>query len=338
MIKLTIDHKIAYLYDTYLYLILIRNVQMKKMVQAPNTILMVRPGVFYPNPDTVACNSFQSKQLKAACHAELLADVQTEFDVTVDTLRSVGIDVRVVQDSADPPKPDAVFPNNWFSTHSDGTIAIYPMYSHSRRHERCMLPQIKEQLCEDFIINKTLDYSHHEQKALFLEGTGSICIDHESDTAYIGISNRAEVELAQEVCAALGLEPVLFNTADAKGNPVYHTNVMLCVGTGFALVGTEMIPDLTERKVLLQRLEQSGNTVIELSGKQIAEFAGNAIELTGNAGHYLAMSQRGADSLTISQKYKIERYAALLSVPLPTVELSGGSMRCMIAGIHLPRV
>jgi hypothetical protein len=311
---------------------------MTKAVQSANTVLMVRPGAFYPNLDTVACNSFQSKPLKASCHSELLASVQTEFDLTVNTLRSVGINVRVIQDSTDPRKPDAVFPNNWFSTHGDGTIAIYPMYSQARRHERCLLPQIKEQLCGDFVIKKTLDYSHFEQKAQFLEGTGSLCIDHDPDTAYIGISNRAEVGLVHEACAALGLEPVLFNTADAEGNPVYHTNVILCVGTRFALVGTEMIPDLAERKVLLQRLEQSGKTVIELSSKQIVEFAGNAIELTGKTGHYLAMSQRGADSLTTSQKLQIGSYATVLSVPLPTVELSGGSMRCMIAGIHLPRV
>lgn len=308
---------------------------MTKQAQAPNTVLMVRPAAFYPNPDTDACNSFQSKQLPSSRRHDLLSSAQAEFDLAVDTLMGVGIEVRIVQDSAEPSKPDAIFPNNWFSTHGDGTIAIYPMYSPSRRHEKEAYPRIEELLSNDFIITRTLDLSHYEREEQFLEGTGVLCLDHASRICYVGLSNRADAGLIREVCSALGFEPMIFNTADAEGTPVYHTNVLLSIGTEFALLGSGMMPDARQREGLIRRLEQSGKKVIELSNWQVNEFAGNAIELTGRDGRYLAVSQRGENSLTAQQKNLIQSSATLLSVPLPTVELSGGSMRCMIAGIHL---
>ena len=310
---------------------------MEQILQAPKTVLMVRPGAFYPNPDTQACNSFQSHALSIDHHAALLQSAQAEFDNVVALLLEVGVDVKVFQDDACLDQPDAIFPNNWLSTHCSGASVIYPMFSPARRTEKAAYPKIEAQLSSIFKMNQLIDLSRYEQENRFLEGTGVLCIDHINHLAYVGLSNRADVELIQEACHLLSLTPVIFNTESELKQPVYHTNVILSVGTDFALLSADMISDKKERAHVIQTLERSGKEVIILKEGQINAFAGNAIELTGTKGRYLAMSQRGRNCLTEEQRIAIEKYATLLSVDLTTVELSGGSMRCMIAGIHWPK-
>lgn len=309
---------------------------MNDFIQAPNTVLMVRPSTFYPNPDTQSCNVFQSKALPKEKHANLLLRVKTEFDNVVHTLMKLGVDVKVLQDEALPAKPDAIFPNNWFSTHGNGASVIYPMFSPARRTEKAAYMKIEALLSSSFKVNQLIDLSHYEQESRFLEGTGVLCIDHINHLAYVGLSNRADADLIQEVCQLLDLTPVIFETESQTKQPVYHTNVMLSIGTEFALLAKEMIRTEAEASHVIQTLESSGKEVIVLTEAQINEFAGNAIELTGTKRRYLAMSQRGRDCLTLDQVSKVEQYASLVSVDLANVELSGGSMRCMIAGIHLP--
>lgn len=211
------------------------------------------------------------------------------------------------------------------------------MFSPARRHEKAAYSKIEALLSKCFDTTKCIDLSHYEQQNRFLEGTGVLCIDHINKTAYVGLSNRADAELVDEVCRVLNLAPVIFSTQSSDQKAVYHTNVMLSIGTEYVLLAADLICDEDERANVRQMLEASGKEVIELSEDQINEFAGNAIELTGSKERYLAMSQRGRDSLTSHQVSAIEEYAILLSVPLATIELSGGSMRCMIAGIHLPK-
>ncbi len=326
----------AYFYANDSFLRGIRKTNMHQTLQAPNTILMVRPGAFYPNPDTQSCNGFQSKALSTSHHQSLLLKAQTEFDQVEAALLEVGIEVNVFQDSPNPAKPDAIFPNNWFSTHANGAVVIYPMFSPARRHEKAAYSEIEGFLSKAYDIDKCIDLSHYEQQSRFLEGTGVLCIDHINKTAYVGLSNRADAGLVEEVCGILKLTPIIFSTELPDQKAVYHTNVMLSIGTEFALLGADMMASVEQRNHIIHSLEASGKTVILLSNQQVAEFAANAIELTGTEGRYLAISQRGRDSLTSKQVSAIEAHASLLSVPLSTVELSGGSMRCMIAGIHLP--
>ena len=308
--------------------------KMHKNKQAPNTVLMIRPANFFPNPETEGCNSFQSNLVATTEHEDLLTRACNEFDHVVKTLTSIGIKVHVLQDTSTPCQPDAIFPNNWFSTHEDGKANIYPMYSSLRRTEKSAIEKIKAILGEDHSIKSITDYSLNEAEESFFEGTGALCIDHDSSIGYIGISNRANRDLGQEICSDLGLKPVFFNTTDSCGNAVYHTNVMLSIASDFALLGSDMIPNLEERESLIQSLEDSGKTIIRLTNRQVQEFAGNAIELSVEGNNYLAMSLRGKGSLTPEQIERIEKFATIITSPLPTVELSGGSMRCMIAGIH----
>lgn len=310
---------------------------MKDSIQAPKTVLMVRPSAFYPNPDTQTCNAFQSKALPEARYAKLLLSAQAEFDHTVKALTEVGVEVNLLQDEAIPAKPDAIFPNNWFSTHGSGASVIYPMFSPARRTEKAAYSKIEALLSARFQINQQIDLSHYEQEGRFLEGTGVLCIDHINHLAYVGLSNRADTGLIHEACHLLGLTPVIFETNTEAKQSVYHTNVMLSIGTDFALLGADLIASEQVRNHIIHSLKASGKKLILLSNQQVAEFAGNAIELTGTKGRYLAMSQRGRNCLTEEQRIAIEKYATLLSVDLTTVELSGGSMRCMIAGIHWPK-
>lgn len=294
---------------------------------------MIRPHRFYPNPETAADNAFQGA-VEAGELPAISAAAQGEFDYAVETLRNAGVTVHVVDDTATPEKPDAVFPNNWFSTHHDGRVALYPMYSAARRRERRL--EVIEGLREHYRITEVVDYSSAEEKGQSLEGTGSLVLDHVNKLAYASLSQRTHPETLARFCADFGYEAVKFHSVSADGRPVYHTNVMMCVGSDVALLGAEMIPDEGERVGLQNLLEATGKEVIELEGRQIAEYAGNAIELANPREKLLVLSARAAASLTKEQCAKIEEHAHLVPLPLPTIELAGGSARCMIATIHLP--
>jgi hypothetical protein len=302
--------------------------------QSSSAVLMIRPYRFYPNPETAADNAFQ-RAVEAGELPAVSAAAQAEFDAAVHTLRNVGIRVHVVDDTATPEKPDAVFPNNWFSTHQDGRVALYPMYSAARRRER--RHDVIDELRKHYRIEQVVDYSSCEAQGHCLEGTGSLVLDHVNKIAYASLSHRTHPEVLERFCTDFGYEPVKFRSVSGEDQPIYHTNVVMCVGSEFALLGTECIPDEAERTGVQNLLEATGHEVIELTQEQIAEFAGNAIELHNQRNEkQLVLSARAAAALTLDQRETIERYAQLVPLTLPTIELAGGSARCMIATIHLP--
>jgi hypothetical protein len=294
---------------------------------------MIRPGRFYPNPETAADNAFQRN---AACGSDALTPVaRKEFDTAVQTLRAAGVNVHVFDDTAEPEKPDAVFPNNWISTHHDGRIGLFPMYSVLRRRERRQ--DIIEELRKHYRVTEVIDYSAFEDEGCCLEGTGSVVLDHLNKIAYVSLSNRSNPKVIRRFSEDFSFEPVTFTSTDPNGEPIYHTNVMMCIGTAFAMVGLELIRNKAERQQVRVRLEKTGRDIVELSADQIANFAGNAIELH-NKGEQklLVLSSRAGRALTEEQRERLTRYARLVPLELPTIELGGGSARCMIATIHLP--
>ena len=306
------------------------------LTQSTNSVLMIRPCRFYPNPETAADNAFQAR-LDWAVDA-LSAVARKEFDAAVQKLRAAGVNVHVFEDTAEPEKPDAVFPNNWISTHHDGRIALFPMYSALRRRERRQ--DIVGELRKDYRVNEVIDYSVFEKKGCWLEGTGSLVLDHLNKIAYVSLSNRSDPKVIHRFAEDFSYEPVTFTSIGSDGQPIYHTNVMMCIGTAFALVALVMIRNKAKRQQVRARLERSAKDIIELSPHQIANFAGNAIELHDRHGEkLLVLSKRAIWALTGEQRARLSRYVRLVPLELPTIELGGGSARCIIATIHLtPRL
>jgi hypothetical protein len=303
--------------------------------QSANAVVMIRPFRFYPNPETASDNAFQ-REVAATDAGTVSKAAQNEFDQSVELLRGAGVTVHVFEDTALPEKPDAVFPNNWFSTHHDGRVALYPMYSARRRRERRR--DIIDHLRKRYRISEVVDYSACEQQEKYLEGTGSLVLDHVHKIAYASLSQRTHSKMLNRFCHDFGYEAVTFQSRGEDGRPIYHTNVMICVGSEFALVGLETISDETERTAVHNRLAVTGKEVIDLTSGQIANFAGNAIELHNEKGKLLVLSARAASALSNRQRARIERHAQLVQLSLPTIELAGGSARCMIATIHLPQL
>lgn len=301
--------------------------------QSTNAVIMVRPCEFYPNPETALDNAFQS-EASSNVSSTVRVDARTEFDRAVKTLKTAGITVHVFEDTPTPVKPDAVFPNNWFSTHEDGRVALYPMYTPSRRPER--RHDLINGLRDWYRITEVVDYSSFEAKELYLEGTGSLVLDHLERTAYASLSKRTSLVLLKRFCADFEFEPLTFESIGADGRLIYHTNVMMCIGTQFALVGLEMIRDAADQARVRGRLEASGRTVIELSRAQIENFAGNALELHNEKEHLLVLSGRAQAHLTSAQIAMLEKFVRIVPLSLPTIELAGGSARCMMATVHLP--
>jgi hypothetical protein len=301
--------------------------------QSTGSVLMIRPCRFYPNPETAADNVFQRTGHLGSDALTLLA--RKEFDAAVQTLRAAEVNVHVFEDTAEPEKPDAVFPNNWISTHHDGRIALFPMYSALRRRERRQ--DIVDELRNRYRVTEVIDYSAFEDEGCCLEGTGSLVLDHLNKIAYVSLSNRSNPKVIQRFADDFSYEPVIFTSIGCNGEPIYHTNVMMCIGTAFAMVGLEMIRNKSERQHVRARLEKTGKEIVELSADQIANFAGNAIELHNRRDEkLLVLSTRAARALTKEQRERLSRYAPLVPLELPTIELGGGSARCMIATIHLP--
>lgn len=301
------------------------------LIQAPNSVVMIRPWRFHSNPETATDNAFQKANATPDTNVSLQA--RLEFDTAVETLKKNGVCVHVFDDFGERETPDSVFPNNWFSTHPGGHIAVYSMYSPSRRRERRQ--DVIEMLKCEYRVQDVIDYSGLEWDNLFLEGTGAMVLDHIERVAYTAKSNRASDIILERFCSNFQFEPMAFDTADAHGTPIYHTNVMMCIGTEFALICLDMIVNEGRRMEIMKRLENSGRKIVDLSFEQIDNFAGNALELTGNDGSILAISQRAADALTDKQKEVIEQSAPIVPLSVPTIELAGGSVRCMLAGIHL---
>lgn len=301
--------------------------------QAPAAVVMIRPHHFTPNPETSADNVFQLSRPELTADA-IEARALREFDEVVRRLMSVGVRVHVFDDLGRS-TPDSVFPNNWFSTHHGGRVAIYPMAAPSRRGERRM--DVIEFLKVSYRVQEVIDYSGLENDNLFLEGTGAMILDHLERIAYVGASTRADPIILERFCTHFGYEPMVFANADPSGRPIYHTNVIMSIATEYALVCTSVMTDARRRDEILDRLRESGREIIDLSWEQILSFAGNALEVSGPDGRYLALSERAAGALTREQVAVIEQSATLLPMAIPTIELAGGSVRCMLAGVHLSK-
>ncbi|RTR61072.1 amidinotransferase [Pseudomonas aeruginosa] len=303
-------------------------------MQTTSSVLMVRPANFAFNPDTAGNNPFQHDDLPAE---QVQRQALEEFDRYVEALRAQGIEVRVVQDSAEPHTPDSIFPNNGFSTHADGTLVLYPMQGRNRRLERGkpILPAL-----EGFRIGTRIDLTGHEQQDIFLEGTGSLVLDREARIAYACRSIRTHDSLLDEFASRLDYRVAAFDAVDRQGIPIYHTNVMMSVGSRLALVCLVSLPDSAQRERLRRTLEASGKQVLELNWDQLERFAGNMLELRdANGQPLLVMSRSAWESLDDAQRSLIESRTRPLVVDIGTIErVGGGSARCMLAEIHLPRL
>ncbi|GAB5496237.1 MAG: arginine deiminase-related protein [Phycisphaerales bacterium] len=304
------------------------------ILHTTDTILMVRPAACGSNPETAESNVFQSKD--ATDPVADRAAVTAEFDGFVDVLRRVGVNVLVLEDSEVPAKPDAVFPNNWFSTHADGRVLLYPMLSANRRHERrtdALAGVLDETGVTGIRFDSTL-VDEFEHRGQYLESTGSVVFDHVNRVAYACRSPRTDDEVLARLCELIGYEPVAFDAFDESGVSYYHTNVMMSVGTDFAVVCLEAVSD-DDRENLKQRFRSSGHDILEITREQAARFAGNVLELRTAAGdRVLALSDSAFDALGEKAAILQARRVRLAHSPIPTIErLGGGSARCMIAEI-----
>ncbi|MCO6174234.1 arginine deiminase-related protein [Flavobacterium sp. NRK F10] len=309
------------------------------MNQTTNTILMIRPVAFRMNEQT-AVNNYYQKVLDNLLPATVNVKAQEEFDVYVEKLRTVGVNVVVVDDTKEPDTPDSIFPNNWISFHENGDVALYPMFAENRRLERRedILDILEE---KGFVINDIMDYTAAEEDNVFLEGTGSIILDRENEIAYCALSPRADEELFIEFCEDFEYTPVIFEayqTVDGERKHIYHTNVMMCVAETFAVICADCIDDKAERKMVLEVLKKSGKEVIFITEDQVNNFAGNMLQVKGqNEERFLVMSNAAYQSLTQEQIAKIEKHCKIIYASLDTIEAcGGGSARCMMAEVFLP--
>ncbi len=310
------------------------------MTQTTNSILMIRPVAFRMNEQT-AVNNYYQKVLDGLLPATVNAKAQQEFDVFVEKLRAVGVDVTVVDDIENADTPDSIFPNNWISFHENGDVVLYPMFAENRRLERRedILDILEE---KGFVINNIMDYTSAEEDGFFLEGTGSLLLDRENGKAYCALSPRADEELFIEFCEDFEFTPVIFEafqTVNKERKLIYHTNVMMCLGDTFAVICADSIDDKKERKMVLESLKGDEKEIILITEEQVNNFAGNMLEVKGaDDRRYLVMSASAHQSLNKKQIAQLEEHVTILSSNLDTIEAcGGGSARCMMAEIFLPR-
>lgn len=303
----------------------------RRSAQAPSAVIMIRPHHFSPNEQTAKDNSFQNSA-EGLSQDEVARLAYDEATNAAKKLEENGIKVHIFEDEGTL-TPDSVFPNNWFSTHPGGHIAIYPMFAENRRAER--RADVIEMLKCEYRVQDIIDYSALEPDGLFLEGTGAMVLDHIDRVAYAIKSNRTDPVALERFCTHFNYEPMVFDALDESGTPIYHTNVLMCIATDFVLIGLDMITDAARCAEIVARFEDSGRHVIALSNEQIAHFAGNALELQSSDGRVLALSSVALNALTSEQIAIIEKSTSLLALDIPTIELAGGSVRCMLAGIHL---
>lgn len=306
------------------------------MRQITNHILMIRPAHFGYNEETAQNNAFQTKT-EAIDFNKLEATARQEFDQMVDLLRSKGIDVLVIEDTDQPVKPDAVFPNNWISFHENGSIITYPMYAKNRRIER--REDIIEKVGQHFNIKNRYSFEFYEDEDLFLEGTGSMILDRPNKIVYACLSPRTDATLIDKFNVLMGYRSCIFRSVDRSGKDIYHTNVMMALGEDFVVICMESIPDEDSRKELRSLFEKTGKQIIEINCAQMEAFAGNMLEVLGsNDKRYLVMSRTAYDSLTNEQIQNLSTLTNILAVPIPNIEKhGGGSVRCMMAEIFLPK-
>lgn len=298
-------------------------------MQTAKKILMVRPAHFAYNEETAQNNHFQNRPSITNLNERAVK----EFDDFVDVLRSNKIEVVVVQDTNEPHTPDSIFPNNWFSTHSTGELVLYPMFAENRRLER--KPQVLETIEEHFREHKVIDFTKWEDKNRFLEGTGSLILDHNNRIVYACRSERTDDIVFEEFYTKMNFEPELFYAYDENGQLIYHTNVMLSIGGDFAIICAESITEEKRRDSVINRLKSSKKEVIEISYDQMKSFCANVIEVCNSENeNCLIMSQTAKTAFTDQQIKTLEHYCKIISSPLSIIEeTGGGSARCMIAEI-----
>jgi len=306
-------------------------------MQTTDTVLMIEPIAFGYNAETAENNYFQVEQKEADIQSKALA----EFKVFVEKLKNKGINVITIKDTIDPHTPDSIFPNNWVSFHRDGKVVLYPMFASNRRVERRedIIETIKQ---KGFEVSELDDWSLPETQGHFLEGTGSMIFDHDNKIAYGSVSLRLDENLFREFCAKYGFKPVVFHSFQTVGNerlPIYHTNVMMCVADRFVVICLNCIDDEIERNKVEETIKNSGKEIIEISEKQMQQFAGNMLQVQNTDGKkFLIMSQTAYQSLEQNQIENIEKYCEIIYSDLNTIEVNGGgSARCMLAEIFLPK-
>jgi hypothetical protein len=300
--------------------------------QAPNAVVMIRPHHFCPNEETKQDNSFQSTEPVDKQQVKSLAFEQVTTAGKV--LEAEGVLVHTFEDHGKE-TPDSVFPNNWFSTHTGGQIAIYPMYAKNRRKER--RTDIIEMLKKQYRVQVVFDYSGLEYDDIYLEGTGAMVLDHIERIAYAASSKRSDSHILERFCAHFNFEPMVFDAKNNAGVSVYHTNVLMCIGSDYVLAGFEMITNVKRRTEIIHRFENAGKRIIYLTEQQINAFCGNALELQGSSGRVLALSLTAYNALTKNQISLLEETVKLVPLDVSAIELAGGSVRCMLAGIHLSK-
>jgi hypothetical protein len=313
------------------------NVTVPAESQLASAVLMIRPERFESNPLTAASNRFQGRTQAAPENQQHAA--QREFDSLVVALRDNDVDVIVIDDTHEPHTPDSIFPNNWVSFHADGSVVLYPMEAENRRTERRM--DIIEKLDSElgYAVREVIDLSHHEQSGHYLEGTGSMVLDRVNRVAYACLSTRTQLDALGDFAQRMGYDVVAFDAVDRDGVAIYHTNVLMNIGEELAVICDESIPREEQRAAVLQRLTDTGHEIISLSYDQLDAFAGNMLELRKKNGERLtAMSQQAFDSLTDGQLGRLQKNGKILSVAIDAIEAAGGgSVRCMLAEVHLPR-
>jgi hypothetical protein len=307
--------------------------------QTTNTLLMIEPVAFGFNTQTAGNNYFQ--QADDCPEALIQEEALKEFYRMTDILQNKGIDVMIVKDTLEPHTPDSIFPNNWISFHSNGNMAIYPMFAENRRLER--RPDILELIeKEGFIIHAVIDYSSFEKEGLFLEGTGSMVLDRVNKIAYAALSERTNRTLFLKFCEDFHYLPVCFSAYQTVGQerlPIYHTNVMMCIGDQYVVVCLDSIDDETERQTLIRSLTDNRKEIIPISEEQMHRFAGNMLQIENKEGKkFLVLSETAYGSLTENQIERLSTYNEIIRPAIPTIEKQGGgSVRCMMAEIFLQK-
>ena len=305
--------------------------------QLASTVLMIRPVRFESNPQTAASNRFQGNS--SAPPGEQQAVALREFDDLVAVLRDAGIDVIVIDDTANPHTPDAIFPNNWISMHADGRVVLYPMEAPNRRTERRLDIVDKLSNAHRRVVTEIVDLSAHEREGHYLEGTGSMVLDRVNRVAYACLSSRTHLAPLGDFAQRMGYDIVAFDAVDPVGVPVYHTNVLMSVGEELAVICDAAIPREDQREAVLARLRETGHQVVNIDYSQLASFAGNVLELRNDDDErVMAMSSRAFESLGDGQRRALAANARIIRAPIDMIESSaGGSVRCMLAEVHLPK-
>lgn len=302
--------------------------------QTTSTILMIRPVNFGFNEQTASSNAFQNRNTE---QQKVQDKAAKEFDNFVSILRENGVEVIVIEDTFEPHTPDSIFPNNWVSFHNDGTVFLYPMMAENRRLER--REDIINQLEDEFAVKHVIDLSRYELEHKFLEGTGSMVLDRENKIAYACLSPRTDQMVLEEFCHDSGYKSVLFHAVDQNGMDIYHTNVLMCIGSSFVVICLDSIRDESEKQRVLESFKSTQKQVIAITFDQMNHFAGNMLEIQNKAGEsVLVMSKSAWDSLDYEQKAILGSFSKPVYADISTIESNGGgSARCMMAEVHLPK-